>query len=103
LSAQVRYIPQACDFLTMAEILRDHFVELAIGLAGLLLMMLGAAYLVRRLRDRADDDKNIPSELITKYREMHSRGDLSETEYRTIKTVLATQFQDELNGTSEKG
>ena len=55
------------------------------------------------VRDRAGDDENKPGRLLTKFGEMHSRGELSETEYRTIKTVLATEVQDELKGTAEKG
>ena len=37
------------------------------------------------------------SELLTKFRELHVRGSLSDDEYRTIKTKLATQFEAELN------
>ena len=36
-------------------------------------------------------------------RELHSQGELSDEEFRTIKTNLATQLQDELNDNGEKG
>ena len=49
---------------------------------------LGAA-LVRRFRGRAEEDRKPVSDLLTKFREMESRGHLSDAEYRTIKTVLA--------------
>ena len=86
----------------LAELLRDHCLDLALGVGVLLLITLAGFYLMRRLRDRAGGDENHPNQLMTKFREMHSRGDLDETEYRTIKTVLATEFQNELRGNGEK-
>jgi hypothetical protein len=87
----------------MAELLREHYLELAWGLAGLLVIMIAGVYLVRRFRDRAEQNREGTSQLLTKFGEMHSRGDLSETEYRTIKTVLAAPFRDELSGDGDKG
>lgn len=49
----------------------------------------------KRLRDYNADDGSDPSDLLTKFREMHSRGTLSDTEYRTIKTKLAAQIQSQ--------
>ena len=86
-----------------AEVFRNHLPELTAGLAVLFLIVLLGVYLLRRFRDRAGEDGNEPGQLLTKFGEMHSRGDLSETEYRTIKTVLATEAQNELKSTAEKG
>lgn len=93
----------AAQSKSFAEVFGDHLPALTAGLAILFVIALLGAYLVRRFRDRAGDDENQPGELLTKFGEMHSRGDLSETEYRTIKTVLATEVQNELKGTAEKG
>ncbi|MFV2066117.1 MAG: SHOCT domain-containing protein [Pirellulales bacterium] len=60
-------------------------------------------FLARRLRDRTDDDRPVPHNLLTKFREMHGKGELSDEEFRTIKTKLASQFQDELRDTDETG
>ncbi len=90
------------DYRKLAESLRDHGWELAVGVGVLLLITLAGFYLMRRWRDRAGDDENQPGELMTKFREMRSRGELDETEYRTIKTVLAAEFRAELNGNGEK-
>jgi hypothetical protein len=51
--------------------------------------------LLKRFRDYNADDGVDPSELLSKFREMHSRGTLSDTEYRTIKTKLAAQIQSQ--------
>ena len=50
-----------------------------------------------RLDGRDAQDQDDPGELLTKFRDLHSRGTLSDVEYRTIKTKLATQIQTELN------
>jgi hypothetical protein len=88
---------------TLAEFLRAYYPQLGVGLGGLLLLLTVLVFLLRSLRDRDGEDESDTSEMMTKFREMHSRGDLSTAEYRTIKTVLATQLQDELNSTGEKG
>ncbi len=86
----------------LAELLRAHSLELVVAIGVLLLITLLGFCLMRRLRDRAGDDEKHPDELITKFREMHSRGDLDETEYRTIKTVLASDIRNELSSNGEK-
>lgn len=57
----------------------------------------------KRLRDYNVDDGSDPSELLTKFREMHSRGTLSDAEYRTIKTKLAAQIQSQALATRRPG
>ena len=47
----------------------------------------------KRLSDSNAEGVQDPSELLSKFREMHSRGTLSDAEYRTIKTKLAAQIQ----------
>jgi hypothetical protein len=87
----------------MAGLLQQHYFDLAVSLGVLLLVAGAGAYLLRRFRDRAGEDGTPRCDLLTKFGEMRSRGDLSDMEYRTIKTVLAASFQNELNGDDEKG
>ena len=87
----------------MAGFVQEHYIDLAVSLGVLLLLAAAAAYLMRRFRGRAGEDRTCSSDLLTNFREMQSRGDLSDAEYRTIKTVLATPFREELNGDDEKG
>ena len=55
-----------------------------------------AVIALRRWRGSASEAQLKPSELLTKFRELHGRGTLSDDEYRTIKTKLATQVDREL-------
>ena len=53
--------------------------------------------LMRKFRDRKDRDDHDPSMLLTEFRELHSRGTLSDAEYRTIKAQLASQLREQLD------
>jgi hypothetical protein len=55
-----------------------------------------AVIAVRKWRGSATGAQLKPSELLTKFRELHGRGTLSDDEYRTIKTKLARQLEAEL-------
>ena len=41
--------------------------------------------------------------MLTKFRDLHSKGELSDEEFRTIKTKLADQLRAELKDTDETG
>ena len=62
-----------------------------------------AVYLLGRFRGHADEDQPQASDLLSNFRELHSRGGLSDEEFRTIKTLLTRRLQDELKDTSDKG
>ncbi len=69
-----------------------------------LLAALGAlTVLVGKLRDRNSDEEPQASELLTKFKEIYAQGGLSSKEYRTIKTKLADELQDELRDSDETG
>jgi hypothetical protein len=57
---------------------------------------------VRRWRGDANDGQPQANELLTKFRDVHLQGGLSDDEYRTIKTKLATQLDAELNNSKQK-
>jgi len=46
----------------------------------------------KRLNDRSAEDIDDPGQLLTKFRDLHSRGTLSDVEYRSIKSKLAAQI-----------
>lgn len=62
-----------------------------------------AWYVLGKIRPKSIQKELSASELLSKFRESHSRGELSDEEYRTIKTNLAARLQDELNDNDEKG
>ena len=69
---------------------------------GLLLSLLGW-YLVGTFRGRMDDDQQMASNLLTNFREMHHEGDIDDSEFRTIKTVLGGKLQEELKDEDDMG
>jgi uncharacterized membrane protein len=83
----------------MQEFLSTTTAKAVLWVSVLLVMLAVGYYLVRRFRDRSDDDRQTASDLLTNFREMHHEGDISETEFRTIKTVLGQQLQEELKDT----
>lgn len=54
-------------------------------------------YVIQRFRPSHKDDLPSVSDHISHFRELRAQGKLTEEEYRTIKTKLASQFQEELN------
>jgi uncharacterized membrane protein len=66
------------------------------------LVVLGI-YIAGKIRAKAIQQEPETSELMTKFGELHSQGVLSDEEFRTIKTTLTTQLQQELNDNGGKG
>jgi len=70
------------------------------------LTALGMA-VARKYRDRKVEDMSETSDMITKFRELHAEGGLSDEEFRTIKMKLAdelrTELTTELNDDSSAG
>lgn len=84
---------EALEALTEAII---HFATIAV------LIAIGA-HIASKWRGTKEDNKLSTSELLTKYREMHSRGELSDEEFRNIKSRLANQLQNELSDSDKLG
>ena len=68
----------------------------------LLVVSIVGFYIVQRVRDVADDAETT-SDMLSKFREMEHQGDLSESEFRTIKTVLAARMQSQINDEDQSG
>jgi 5-bromo-4-chloroindolyl phosphate hydrolysis protein len=60
-----------------------------------------AWYVIDKIRPKPEKKEPLASQWLSKYREMHSRGVLSDEEFRTIKTTLNKQLQDELKRNDE--
>ena len=62
-----------------------------------------AVYAVGKFRGGAEEERLGASELLSNFRELHSEGDLSDEEFRTIKTLLSGKLQRErLRNSGEK-
>lgn len=85
----------------MSELFRHPLLQAALWIASILVMFALAILFLRKWRGGAVEDRQDASELLTKFRELHGRGSLSDDEYRTIKTQLAARFDRELNDTED--
>jgi len=77
--------------------------QLVVGIAALAILVAIGIYLVGKIRAETVQKEPPASELMTKFREMHSRGVLSDEEFRTIKTTLTDRLQTELKDKDETG
>jgi uncharacterized membrane protein len=87
----------------MAEFFEDPIVQLIVWLAVFSALVAVAGYIIMRMRAEAVQNEPASSELLSKFRELHGQGDLSEEEFRTIKTTLAEQLQEELKDNEGRG
>ena len=80
----------------MVKILEGPWYLAIILFAAVVALIAIGAYAVSKWRDAIDDDTNSTSELLTNFREMHSRGDLTDEEFRTIKARLSYKIKEEI-------
>ena len=80
--------------------------QLILTLTILAIMVAVACYVIKKIRPKPlqkEQKEHKASQWLSKFREMHSKGVLSDEEFRTIETTLTTQLQDELNDSGEEG
>lgn len=85
------------------DFLNNALVQMFIWSTVAVLVFAGGLYLIVKVRSSLRDETSGSSEMINNFRELHDRGELSDEEYRTIKTMLATRLQQELKGSSKSG
>jgi hypothetical protein len=85
----------------MPELFSHPLFKASLWFAAIFLLLALAVVALRKWRGSAANDQQDSSELLTKFRDIHLRGGLSDDEYRTIKTKLATRIDAELNNNKE--
>jgi hypothetical protein len=80
----------------MAKFLTSPAANVVLALAALGVLVALGVYLIGRVRQDVTGDAPGASELLSKFRELHSQGGLSDKEYRTIKAMLAERLEHEL-------
>jgi uncharacterized membrane protein len=80
----------------------DTLVQLMLGLAVLLGLVIAGVLVVQRFRDGAGQKGPAANELMANFQEMRQRGDISDADYRKIKAVLGSQLQSELKDDKPK-
>ena len=81
---------------------RHPLSQAALGFAVIFALSALAVIALRKWRGSAYEAQPHASELLTKFRDLHGRGTLSDDEYRTIKTKLARQVEAELKDNDQK-
>lgn len=87
----------------MTKLLEGLEAELVLWAALLAVLLAVAIYVIGRVRGEPAQHEPTASELISKFRELHSKGELSDAEFRTIKTTLAVRLEEELKDNGETG
>ena len=87
----------------MLNLLQRPVTQAVIWLAVLAFLVAVAVYGLKRLREEMDDDQGAASESLSKYREMHSQGGLSDAEFRTIKTAMGARIRKESKDNGNQG
>jgi uncharacterized membrane protein len=81
----------------MERILRGGAEELVLWVAVLAVLVAVAYYFLKKIHPKSVQKEPPASQWLSKFREMNSQGELTDEEFRTIKTTLASQLQDELS------
>jgi uncharacterized membrane protein len=87
----------------MSELLQRTEARLVILAAAVAVLVAVGIYVVAKVRRSFTESGPDAHELITNFRELHSQGELSDEEYRTIKAMLAARVQQQLKGRSDEG
>lgn len=85
------------------EILQNPVAQIIIWAALAAILLAVGVYVIGRVRSQLFQREPIASELMSKFRDLHRRGELSDAEFRTIRTTLAAQLREELRDSDETG
>ncbi len=87
----------------MEEFFARPLARAALLFAAIAALTALGAFIVSRFRGGAGDDQPTASELLSKFRQQHERGQLSDEEFRNIKAKLAVRMDAELKDSGGKG
>lgn len=87
----------------MPDFFHNTAAQVVIWLAlGAMLVVVGI-FVVAKVRQTFSESEPATHELLANFRELHTQGELSDEEYRTIKATLAARLQREIKGKGEEG
>ncbi len=87
----------------MAEFLDSDFARLVIAMTVVAMLSAVGWYVVSKFRGGSGKEQPTSSEMLTNLHEMRQQGDVTEEEFRTIKTHLSARLKDELNDNKQQG
>jgi uncharacterized membrane protein len=83
--------------------LGEREMQLVVWICAIVIACVLGAYVIGKLRSKLRETDPGPSDFMTNFRELHSQGDLSDEEYRTIKSSLAARLKQQINRTDKDG
>lgn len=86
----------------MLEFLHTPVAQSVLWFTILVVLVAIGAFVVAKFRDRAVGSAPASSDLLSSFREMEQQGDLTEAEFRTIKTKLGATLQDSITDAGHK-
>lgn len=87
----------------MPQFLNNAAAQAVIWLAVCAALVAVGIYVVLKVRQTLSESEAKTHDLLSNFRELHSEGELSDEEYRTIKATLAARLQRELKGKGKEG
>jgi hypothetical protein len=79
----------------MEKLWKTGLDEVVLWLAVLLILVAVACYVAEKIRPKPEKKELTGSQWLSKCRDLHSQGELSDEEFRTIKTTFAAQLREE--------
>ena len=86
----------------MKQLSPETFAQLAIWLAVLFGLIAVAVILLAKLRGNAQQSEDSTGQLLSNLQDLHQEGDISDAEYRTIKSVLGAKLQQRVKDDPKK-
>ena len=93
----------ASELRVMPDFFTTPTVQVAVAVLILCVLIAGAFCLLSILRDYTAEDHASTEDPLANLLEMHRKGDISDEEFRTIKTNLSAKLSQELKDTEETG
>lgn len=86
----------------MWEFLQTPTAQVIISLAVLAVLVVLGVYIVLRFRGFSDEDRHTSQDTYTNFREMYEQGDISDAEFRKVKTALGKQIEEDLSNSDDE-
>ena len=87
----------------MGAFLEEPSVRLIFALAVFAVLLAIGGYVIARYRQNMRNPTFTANEMLSNFRDLNSEGQLSDEEFRTIKSMLADEAARELKDTGESG
>ncbi|HET6879002.1 MAG TPA: hypothetical protein VFI31_02535 [Pirellulales bacterium] len=87
----------------MSTFLQSIEAQVVVWLAACAVLAVVGIYVVVKVRQTFSESEPATHDLMANFRELHSQGELSDEEYRTIKATLAARLQREIKDKGEEG